>query len=44
LLSTSLIVRLVYLVSRKEESELSKEFGQEYLSYKKKTPMLLPKW
>jgi protein-S-isoprenylcysteine O-methyltransferase Ste14 len=44
LLSTPLIVTLVYLVSRKEESELSKEFGQEYLSYKNKTPMLLPKW
>jgi protein-S-isoprenylcysteine O-methyltransferase Ste14 len=44
LLSTPLIVALVYLISRKEESELNKEFGQEYLSYKKKTPMLLPKW
>ena len=44
LLSTPLIVTLIYLISRKEESELNKEFGQDYLNYKKKTPMLLPKW
>jgi len=42
LVSTPLIIVLVYLISRKEESELTKEFGQEYLDYKKKTPMLLP--
>ena len=42
LLSTPLIVSLVYCISRKEEIELTKEFGQEYLNYKKKTPMLLP--
>ena len=43
LLSTPLIVSLVYCISRKEEIELTKEFGQEYLNYKKKTPMLLPR-
>jgi len=43
LLSTPLIVALVYLISRKEESELTNEFGQEYLEYKKKTPMLFPR-
>jgi protein-S-isoprenylcysteine O-methyltransferase Ste14 len=43
LLSTPLIVTLVYLISRKEEKELTKEFGEEYLDYKKKTPMLLPR-
>ena len=43
LISTPLIVTLVYMISRKEESELTKEFGQEYLEYKKKTPMLLPR-
>jgi protein-S-isoprenylcysteine O-methyltransferase Ste14 len=42
LLSTPLIVTLVYSISRKEEIELTKESGQEYLNYKKKTPMLLP--
>jgi len=43
LLSTPLILLLVYFISRKEETELTKEFGQEYLNYKKKTPMLLPR-
>jgi protein-S-isoprenylcysteine O-methyltransferase Ste14 len=42
LLSTPLVAAVVYLISRKEEAELTKEFGQEYLDYKKKTPMLLP--
>jgi protein-S-isoprenylcysteine O-methyltransferase Ste14 len=44
LLSTPLIVAVVYFISRKEERELTKEFGQEYLDYKLKTPMLLPKY
>lgn len=43
LLSTPLILLGVYFISRKEEIELTKEFGQEYLNYKKKTPMLLPR-
>jgi protein-S-isoprenylcysteine O-methyltransferase Ste14 len=44
LFSTPLIITLVYSISRKEESELTREFGKEYLNYKKKTPMLLPRW
>jgi len=43
LLSTPVVVAVVYLISRKEETELTKEFGQEYLNYKKKTPIFLPK-
>jgi protein-S-isoprenylcysteine O-methyltransferase Ste14 len=43
LLSTPLIMVVVYLISRKEEVELTNEFGQEYVNYKKKTPMLLPR-
>jgi protein-S-isoprenylcysteine O-methyltransferase Ste14 len=43
LLSTPLIALIVYLISRKEETELTKEFGKEYLDYKKKTPMLIPR-
>jgi protein-S-isoprenylcysteine O-methyltransferase Ste14 len=43
LLSTPLIVSVVYLISRKEEVELTKELGQQYLNYKKKTPMLVPR-
>ena len=43
LLSTPLMVVLIYLISKKEEEELIKEFGKEYEDYKKKVPMLIPK-
>jgi len=43
LLVTPLMVVLIYLISRKEEEELIKEFGKEYEDYKKKVPMLMPK-
>jgi protein-S-isoprenylcysteine O-methyltransferase Ste14 len=43
LLSTPLIVALIYFISRKEESELTREFGKEYIEYKKRVPMLIPK-
>jgi len=43
LLSTPLITTLVYLISRKEEEELIKEFGKEYEDYKKRIPMLIPR-
>lgn len=42
LLFTPLIVLLIYLISRKEEIELIREFGKEYEEYKKKVPMLIP--
>ena len=42
-LFTPLMVILIYLISRKEEKELTKEFGKEYENYKKKVPMLIPK-
>jgi protein-S-isoprenylcysteine O-methyltransferase Ste14 len=42
-LSTPAVVAVVYFISRKEETELTKEFGQEYLDYKKRTPSLLLK-
>ena len=44
LLSTPLIVAVIYIISRKEEKELTKEYGKEYEAYKKKVPMLMPKW
>jgi protein-S-isoprenylcysteine O-methyltransferase Ste14 len=31
------------MISRKEENELSKEFGKEYENYKTKVPMLFPR-
>jgi len=43
LLFTPLVVVLLYVVSRKEEEELIKEFGKEYEDYKKKVPMLIPR-
>jgi len=43
LLSTPLIIFLIYLFSWKEEKELIREFGKDYEVYKKKVPMLLPR-
>jgi protein-S-isoprenylcysteine O-methyltransferase Ste14 len=43
LLCAPLMVVLIYLISRKEEEELIKEFGKEYTDYKNKTPMLIPR-
>jgi protein-S-isoprenylcysteine O-methyltransferase Ste14 len=43
LLSTPLMVALIYFISWKEEEELIKEFGKEYEGYKEKVPMLIPR-
>ena len=43
LLLTPLVVVLIFLISRKEEEQLVREFGKEYEDYKKKVPMLMPK-
>ncbi|UCC58799.1 MAG: isoprenylcysteine carboxylmethyltransferase family protein [Candidatus Bathyarchaeum sp.] len=43
LIFTPLMVVLIYLISRKEEKELIREFGKEYEDYKKKVPMLIPR-
>ena len=43
LLSTPLIIFVIYLFSWKEEKELIREFGKEYEVYKKKVPMLFPR-
>jgi len=42
LLATPLVVAVVYIISWKEENELSKEFGQEYEDYQNQVPMLIP--
>jgi len=42
LLFTPLMIVIVYLISKKEERELIREFGKEYENYKKKVPMLMP--
>ena len=43
LLSTPLMVVLIFLISKKEEEELIKEFGKEYENYREKVPMLTPR-
>jgi len=43
LFSTPLMVVLIYFISRKEEGELIREFGQEYETYMKKVPMFVPR-
>jgi protein-S-isoprenylcysteine O-methyltransferase Ste14 len=42
LLFTPVLLVIIYLISRKEEEELIKEFGKEYEDYKKKVSMLIP--
>ena len=41
--STPLMFVLVYIISKKEEKELVREFGREYKDYTKKVPMFIPK-
>jgi protein-S-isoprenylcysteine O-methyltransferase Ste14 len=36
-------VLVLYWVAKKEESDLEKAFGGQYVSYKKKVPMFLPR-
>ncbi|MHA2179969.1 MAG: methyltransferase family protein [Promethearchaeota archaeon] len=43
LLSTPLIIFIIYIFSWKEEKELIREFGEEYEVYKENVPMLLPR-
>jgi len=41
---TPVLVALIYLISKKEEDELIKEFGKKYEDYEKEAPMLIPRW
>lgn len=42
LLLFPIILFMVFLISKKEEIELLKEFGEEYENYMKNVPMLIP--
>ena len=42
MLFTPVLIAIIYLISKKEEDELIKEFGREYEDYQKKVPMLIP--
>jgi len=44
LLFTPVLIALIYLISKKEEDELIKEFEKEYEDYQKEVPMLIPRW
>lgn len=43
LLLSPVVLVLLYLICRKEEAELVNEFGEEYIEYKKRVPMLIPR-
>jgi len=43
LLSTPLIIVVLYLFARKEEEELVNDFGSQYEEYRRRVPMLLPR-
>ncbi len=43
LLVSPIVLVVVYLISWKEEKELVKEYGREYLRYQKEVPMLIPR-
>ncbi len=43
LVFTPALVALIYLICRKEEVELAKDFGEEYVRYKQSVPMLFPR-
>lgn len=43
LLFTPVMISLIYLISKKEEKELIREFGELYKSYMKNVPMFIPK-
>ena len=43
LVSTPFMIVVVYLIARKEEVELVKEFGEAYENYQKRVPMLMPR-
>lgn len=41
-LFTPILIALIYLISKKEEDQLTKVFGKEYENYHEKVPMLIP--
>lgn len=43
LISTPLVVAYAFLIARKEEEELVKEFGGEYEDYSRNVPMFMPR-
>ncbi|MFW6110907.1 MAG: methyltransferase family protein [Thermoproteota archaeon] len=44
LMFTPVLVVLIYLVSKKEEEELIREFGNKYRKYQRRVPMFIPEF
>lgn len=42
IISYSLLLVLYYKLAKKEKIDIEKEFGNEYIEYKKKTKMFIP--
>lgn len=38
------MVLLYVLLARREEKEMIARFGEEYLAYRRRTPLFLPRW
>jgi len=43
MLFTPILIVLIYMISKKEEVELIREFGKEYEDYQKEVPMMIPR-
>jgi len=43
MLFTPILIVIIYLISKKEEDELIREFGKEYEDYQEEVPMMIPR-
>jgi len=43
MLFTPILIAIIYIISKKEEDELVREFGKEYQDYQKEVPMMIPR-
>ncbi|MCW4055238.1 MAG: isoprenylcysteine carboxylmethyltransferase family protein [Candidatus Bathyarchaeota archaeon] len=43
LIATPVVIGIVFVISKKEEAELIREFGEKYQDYQEKVPMLIPR-
>lgn len=43
LIVTPVMIAIVFVISKKEEAELIREFGEKYQDYQEKVPMLIPR-
>jgi protein-S-isoprenylcysteine O-methyltransferase Ste14 len=44
ILASTLLFPLFWYLAKKEESDLTRRWGQEYVEYRRRTPMFFPKW